>query len=628
LLTQNPLPLHSVISHPKEKQPNHSSHHGAATTSSPTATAAGATLSVAPIACAAALLPTARLLRGRMGYSSAAAAAFAVLPAPSPSSSDDSDDANTLPTNPIVEPEVASPHQTPPPKLQQLERGCNLAMTPLGRAGDVDQVVHLFSDLMLSTSSAGVPPSVLCYNTLLNALVEAGRAVEARSVFDGMLAAGVAPNASSFNILVKLYAWRTADFHLAYDQIHAMRRHGLLPDVGTFSTLVTGLCRAGKLDEAWGVLDWMLQEGCRPMVHTYTPIVQGYCRQGQIEEATNLIGFMEDAGCPPNAVTYNVLIRALCDDARFAEVEQVLAEIETKGHELSTVTYNIYMDALGKKGMAKEALKQFEALQCKGLHPTAFTLSIILNCLCCTSRFSQAISILERSTDLNFCAAVVAYNTVMSRLCDMGRWPAVLELLADMIKKCIIPNTRTLNIFIHSLCIADKLSVAMKLVCNQGFPANAVTYNTLIHSFYLRGEAYEADNMFAYMTEVANIAPDEVTYTIMVDGLCRQGKFDKATDFFKESLRNRLRLSKDLLTALLNGLARSDRNTNILVVFQEIERQGFVRCYLIFGDTVRSICQVGFRQHTKMYGLPFLLEGMLGPGKEVYPAHKGQGKGK
>ncbi|XP_002461275.2 pentatricopeptide repeat-containing protein At1g09900 isoform X3 [Sorghum bicolor] len=295
--------------------------------------------------------------------SAAAAAAFVVLPFPSPSSSDDSDDADTLPPPPVAEPEAASPHHPPPPQLHQLERDCNLAMKGLARAGDVDQVVHLFSDLMLSATSAGVPPSVLCYNTLLNALAEDGRAVEARRVFDGMLAAGVAPNASSFNILVKLYAWRTAEFHLAYDEIHAMRRHGLVPDVGTFSTLVTGLCRAGKLDEAWGVLDWMLQEGCRPMVHTYTPIVQGYCCQGRIEEATNLIGFMEEAGCPPNAVTYNVLIRALCDDARFDEVKQVLAEIESKGHKPSTVTYNIYMDALSKKGMAKEALKQFEVLQ-------------------------------------------------------------------------------------------------------------------------------------------------------------------------------------------------------------------------------------------------------------------------
>nr|TKW38866.1 hypothetical protein SEVIR_1G142800v2 [Setaria viridis] len=357
--------------------------------------------SLVTIARAVALLPTARLLlRGRM--LSSASAAAALLPFPPPSSSDESDDAKTLRSQPVLEPEVASP----PPQQQQLrqwlelERDCNMAMKALACVGDVDQVVNLFAELMLSASSAGVVPSVLCYNTLLNALVEDGRAAETRKVFDEMLATGVAPNVSSFNILVKLYAWRTVEFHLAYKEIHGMRVHKLEPDVSTYSTLVTGLCQVGKLDEAWGVLDWMLQEGCCPMVHTYTPIVQGYCREGRIEEARKLIDFMEDSGCPPNAVTYNVLIRALCDDARFDEVKQVLAEIKMKGQKPNTVTYNIYMDALSKKGMAKEALQQFEDMQ-----------------------------------ELNWCAAVAAYNTVMSRLCDTDRCSAVLELLVDMIKK-------------------------------------------------------------------------------------------------------------------------------------------------------------------------------------------------
>ncbi|PAN46333.1 hypothetical protein PAHAL_9G177800 [Panicum hallii] len=567
-----------------------------------------------------------------MGSSASTAAALLALPSPSSSSSDDSDDADEariLPPSPALEPEAASP--PPPPQQQQparrwldLERDCNMAMKALARAGDVAQVADLFAELAHSASAAGAAPGVLCYNTLLNALAEHGRAAEARGVFDGMLAAGVAPTASSFNILVKLYAWRTAEFHLAYDEIHGMRGHGVVPDVGTYSTLVTGLCRAGRLDEAWGVLDWMLQEGCRPMVHTYTPILQGYCRNGHIEEARKLIDFMEGAGCPPNSVTYNILIKALCDDGRFDEVEQVLDEIKTKGLKPSSVTYNTYMDALSKKGMGEKALRLVEDMQCEGLKLTAFTLSIVINCCCWNSKFSEVIPLLERSTELDWCAAVVAYNTVMSRLCDTGRWLAILELLADMIKKGIIPNTRTFNILINSLCTRGKLSIVKNLVFNHRFPANVVTYNTLIHWSYYHGKASDAENMFEYMTQVANIAPDEVTYTIMVDGFCRQGEFDKATDCFKGSLKNRL--SKDLLTALLNRLGRKERIWNILDIFEEIERRGFVRDHMIFEGTIRSFCRFGFRQYTKMFNLEFLLDGMLGPGKELYPTHKGRGK--
>ncbi|KAK8444679.1 hypothetical protein SEVIR_9G180150v4 [Setaria viridis] len=82
----------------------------------------------------------------------------------------------------------------------------------------------------------------------------------------------------------------------------------------------------------------------------------------------------------------------------------------------------------------------------------------------------------------------------------------------------------------------------------------------LIHWSYYHESASDEENMFEYMTKVANIAPDEITYTIIVDGLCRQGKFDRATDCFKEPLKDGL--SKDLLTALINRLGHRERIWN------------------------------------------------------------------
>jgi pentatricopeptide repeat protein len=137
-------------------------------------------------------------------------------------------------------------------------------MKALARSGEVDQVAGLRS----SASSVGAAPGVLCYNTLLNALAEAGRVGEVDAALDEMEAAGVPLNVSTLNIIVKLHAWRLAQFEAAYRMVLWFQRKGVEPDVGTYSTFITGLCRAGRLDE------------CLPMVHTYTPIVQGYCSEG------------------------------------------------------------------------------------------------------------------------------------------------------------------------------------------------------------------------------------------------------------------------------------------------------------------------------------------------------------
>lgn len=559
----------------------------------------------------AAALPTARLLlRGRTA-SSASAAALAVLPFPTgSSSSDDSDDAKPLLAPPAPDGTSSPPQRQKQPRWQR-ERDCNVAMKALARAGDVDQVLALFAELRASGTGKddASPPNVLCYNTLVNALAEAGRVGEATDAFDEMLAAGVEPNVSSLNILVKLHAWRSAEFNLAYRDILRMREHGVKADVGTYSTLVTGLCRAGRLGEAWGVLEWMLGEGCRPMVQTYTPIVQGYCREGRVEEAKELMATMERAGCPPNVVTYNVLIRALCDAARFDEVRQVLTESGAKDWTPSAVTYNTFMHGLCKKDMAKEALDLLDVMLGEGLDPTDFTLSTLLNCLCHDSRISDAIYLLERSTSLKWYAGVVAYNTVMSRLCGAEHWMGVLKLLTDMIKKGIVPNTRTFNIFIRSLCFGRKFPLAKSVVDNQGFAANVVTYNTLIYWSYYYQEPSETEHLMRDMA-VQKIAPDEVTYTIIVDRYCRDENFGRATNCFLKSLETGL--SRDLFAVLTNRLAHNDKIWEMVRVLQGMERKGFIPDSSIFDVTIRSFCRKGYCYDRDIFKLNFILDTMLG----------------
>ncbi|KAL6633653.1 hypothetical protein ACP70R_026324 [Stipagrostis hirtigluma subsp. patula] len=548
-----------------------------------------------------------------MVSSSSAAAALAVLPFPSSSSSDESDDTKAPAPLPPHATEAASP---PPPqqqhqqRWQSLERDCNVLMKALARAGDVDRVVEVFAELRRSASSAGVAPNVLCFNTLLNALVGARPAAEVRAAFDEMLGAGVAPNASTLNILVKLHAWHSADFEQAYKMMLVMQGLGVEADADTYSTLITGLCRAGRVTEAFGVLDRMVEVGCLPMVHTYTPIVQGYCREGRIEDAKELIAVMESVGCPPNVVTYNILIKALCDHARFDEVEQILKDSRTKGWKPSAVTYNTYTNGLYKKGMVKEALEVLNVMRGEGLDPTAFTWSISLNCLCHDSRISDAISLLASGTALTWHADVTAYNTVMSRLCDLGRWRGVLELLTDMIKKGINPNMRTFNILIHSLCIGGKSSTAKNLVCNRVFAANVVTYNTLIHWFYYRGKINEAEHLFLDM-RLLKISPDEATYTVRVDGLCSQRRFEEAVSSFVESL-DFLESSRDCLSVLINRLVHSHKIREINRVFTEMDGKGFLPDYSVFDHTIRCFCKTGYCHEKEIFRLNNILDTMLG----------------
>ncbi|KAJ0976229.1 hypothetical protein J5N97_018194 [Dioscorea zingiberensis] len=280
----------------------------------------------------------------------------------------------------------------------------NQLMKAFGHAGKVDQVLKLLREM----KESGLNPNVFCYNTAINALVLKDHRIEAEVLFEEMISSGARPNVASYNILVKLHSCYSFQFDKACIVMEDMARHGCRPDSTTYSTLIAGLCRAGRIEKVSDVLDVMSREKCPPSVWTFTPIVQGYCLEGKIDEARWVMGLMEKEHCPPNVVTYNILVEALCKIGRFDQVEKILDE-----------------------HTEREALGQFEVMCKNGLCPTDVSLNIYLDCLCRESRVLEAKYLLDRSSrDVG----VAGYKHSHERLSSVGRWWDVLKLFVDMVK--------------------------------------------------------------------------------------------------------------------------------------------------------------------------------------------------
>nr|UPT48750.1 pentatricopeptide repeat protein AaPPR733 [Agave angustifolia]UPT49283.1 pentatricopeptide repeat protein AaPPR133 [Agave angustifolia]UPT49375.1 pentatricopeptide repeat protein AaPPR345 [Agave angustifolia] len=481
----------------------------------------------------------------------------------------------------------------------------NALMKEFGRSGNLEEVLRLFREMKYFYCR----PDVVCYSTVIDSLVVWNRPREALAVFAEMIVLGMDPDLACFTILVKLYSCCLKQFALAYDVIGWMVKCGINPDVIAYSTLITGLCWAGRAEEALGVLDWMLEEKCVPNVHTCTPIVQAYCYTGRIESAKSFVVTMERVGCWPNTVTYNVLIEALCKVRAFDEVEKVLGESRMKGWEPDEISYSIYMDGLCKLGMVCKAFIVLEIMTEKGLLPNAVTLNILLDCLCRGSKVWEARCLLERSAELKWDVDVVNYNTVMSRLCDIGMWSAVLKLFTDMLKKGIVANAWTFSILINSLCKAGKHRKAKCIFNSKGFVANVVTYTSIIHQFYVAREMEEVHQLFSKMEE-EKVLPNVVTYTIMINCLCQEGKFLEAMKFFHRSLKDGF--SPHLVAPIIDALVRSGKIRDTLNLVAQIREWGLTIEFCIFRSLIQAFCGIGCCQSTEIHKVCHILDKMLG----------------
>ncbi|WOK92492.1 pentatricopeptide repeat-containing protein [Canna indica] len=477
-------------------------------------------------------------------------------------------------------------------------------MEAYGRAGDADEALRLLREM----KSFSCRPDVVCYTAVIDSLASSGRPAEALAVFEEMASAGAAPDAAAFTVLVKLYACCLMQFDVAYEVVRWMVKSGCAPDVVTYSTLIAGLCWAGRIEEALGVLDLMLEEECRPNVYTYTPIVQAYCCRGRIKEAKRLLNTMEAIGCPPNTVTFNVLIEALCKIAAFDEVEMLMKDCALKGWEPDTITYSIYMDGLCKFGRAEKSFELIEVMLEKGLCPNDLTLNILLDGLCRGSKACEAKCLLERSAELEWNATVVNYNTVMSRLSDIGRWSAVLKLFTDMFKKGITANSWTFSIVIHSLSKTGMLNLAKFVFNSKGFVANVMTYTTLIHYYSLAGRPHDVHLLFQKMAE-ESISPNRITYSVMINCLCKDKRFLEAIGCFYRSLGDGY--SSDLVAHLMYNLVSCGRLKEMINLLQWILKQGTAIDVCIFHKLINAFCRMGYCKSAKIYDVCHILDKML-----------------
>ncbi|XVF77738.1 hypothetical protein PTKIN_Ptkin14bG0071000 [Pterospermum kingtungense] len=114
-----------------------------------------------------------------------------------------------------------------------------------------------------------------------------------------------------------------------------MSQNGTFPNTVTYTALINGLSRLGRLSVAKELFKKMSAHGLVPDVITYSTLLCGFCKNGLTNEAYELFRKMEVNGRLPNSISYNVMI------------QERLYEMETVGLSSPLLGSLVAGDALG-----------------------------------------------------------------------------------------------------------------------------------------------------------------------------------------------------------------------------------------------------------------------------------------
>jgi pentatricopeptide repeat protein len=415
---------------------------------------------------------------------------------------------------------AAAPRELVPASSLPDTTAFNAALSACADAGDCHGFRRLFDEMRQQRWEAS--PDAVTYNVVIKMCVRAGRRDLVSRVLDRMLAAGVAPCATTFHSLVAAYVG-FGDIRTAESVVQAMREGGscslllgilsreaeaaeqgqsmpgaeqldgilivtttntksparLLPqdqeqkkpNARVYTTLMKGYMNAGRVDDVVATLRAMQHEGktiatSRPDHVTFTTAISALVAAGDTERARAILDDeMAEAGVPPNRVTYNVMLKGYCQQLQMTKARELFLHFqEAKGIEPDVVSYNTLMDGCVVTDDSPGALALFNEMRSRGVAPSAVSYTTLMKAFARSGQPKLAHKVFrEMERDPRVTVDRAAWNMLVEAYCRLGLLDTAKQVAETMEENGFQPDVATYGSLAKAVAAARKPGEALLL---------------------------------------------------------------------------------------------------------------------------------------------------------------------
>ncbi|KAG8373958.1 hypothetical protein BUALT_Bualt11G0080200 [Buddleja alternifolia] len=519
------------------------------------------------------------------------------------------------------------------------------------RKGDFDRVFQLLDEM----EKKGINPGVVTYNTIINGLCKVGRTSEADDFSKGMIgdvvtystllqgyvqeqsvsgiletrkrleAAGINMDVVMCNILIKalLMVGLFDDALAIYDGLPEMK---LSANSITYSTLIDGYCKAGRIHEALEIFDDFRQtSNCS--ASCYNCIIFGLCRKGMVDMAIDLFSEYIERGLPLDRKMYMMLIETALDKHGVEGILDVIYRMEQIGLRELNIVCNDAVSFLCKKGFHEASYSILLVMKRNGLSFASTCHSSILRALLfegklllaqliltsfvkiygmfdlkaskilmhymCLSDVKKALAFLSTINErkLSITIPVAVFKT----LTDDGKVLDAYELLMGAKNNLPDLNIVDFSIMIDALCKGRHIDKALDLCSlakKKGKALNIITYNSVINGLCRQGCLIEAFRLFDSLERI-NVFPSEISYGTLIDALVKEGLLDDAKMLFDRMLIKNLSPGTHIYNSLINGYCKLSLLEEGIKLFEDLEVRSLEPDGFTIGALINGYCQKG-----------------------------------
>ncbi|XP_027338476.1 pentatricopeptide repeat-containing protein At4g16390, chloroplastic-like [Abrus precatorius] len=254
-----------------------------------------------------------------------------------------------------------------------------------GMLGKYDECLKIYQEMKV----LGAKPTVATYNTLLGGMFRAKRPRQVKTIYEEMRSNGVSADFITYAYLLRVYAKAqfsedalgvykeikgngmdmSADLYNmllamcadvgcideAVEIFEDMKSSGKCqPDSWTFSSLITLYSCNGKVSEAEGMLNEMIQSGFQPTIFVLTSLVQCYGKAKRTDDVVKIFKQLFDLGIVPDIRFCCCLLNVMTQTPK-EELGKLTNCIDKANTKLGSVVRNLVQEQEGDEDFRKEA---------------------------------------------------------------------------------------------------------------------------------------------------------------------------------------------------------------------------------------------------------------------------------
>ncbi|KAK2659038.1 hypothetical protein Ddye_005571 [Dipteronia dyeriana] len=233
--------------------------------------------------------------------------------------------------------------------------------------GNLEYALEVYEEML----NRGFTSNSFVYTSFIGAYCREGNIEKANWLMQEMEKAGLKPYEETYNVLIE----GCAKAHRVEESLifcEKMMERGLVPSCSAFNEMIGKLCEAGAGDaeQANVLLTLVLDKGCLPNEITYSHLIAGFAKQGKIQEVLKLYYEMENRSISPPLLVFKSLLKSLCQCGKLHEADKYLRIMKNCSLVPDVDIYGLLIISNFEKGNKKRAIQLYNEMDSQGLKPS------------------------------------------------------------------------------------------------------------------------------------------------------------------------------------------------------------------------------------------------------------------